>query len=262
MDLCSICHEHFDKTSLIVIAKHTSDKTLDDSRKRGHYFHRACLEMWKKHCSVVYDSHDLPVGFICPMDRDEICRLYTVPNYELIGFDMRYYDSDMLRVLNECRRNRNFLQQITDIDETDRRNKTLAYYACYLGDYQLVCRLIGAGADFNKHGGDHGFTPLMAAVCQNHYNIVSKLLANRKTRQHCCTVIDRSGMNAFMYACKGCHDRIITEFLNNEIPTAHQVRYCLVIFSPEFRLDELYGRDIIHKLNHYLGNISPDKINV
>ena len=252
MDLCSICREHFDGSTPIVIAKHTTDRTLEDSRRRGHYFHRSCLEQWKKHCSITYDTLDLPVGFICPMDRDEICRLYSVPNYELVGFDIRYYDSDMLRVMNECRLNRNFLQQITDIDETDRRNKTLAYYACYLGDYQLVLRLISAGADFNKLVGDHGFTPLMAAVCQNHYNIVNRLLANKIVRQQCVQTIDNNGMTAFMYACRSCHDRIITEFLVNEIPTAHQVRYCLTLYRDEFNADELYGRDIIHKLNHYL----------
>jgi hypothetical protein len=252
MDLCSICREHFDGKTPIVIAKHTADRTLEDSRKRGHYFHRSCLEQWKNHCLFNDDTHDLSVGFICPMDRDEICRLYSVPNYELVRFDIRYFDSDMLRVLNECRSHRQILQQITDIDETDRRNKTLAYYACYLGDYQMVTRLMAMGADFNKPVGDHGFTPLMAAVCQNHYSIVSKLLSNKIIKQQCSLIMDKSGMNAFMYACRGCHDRIITEFLVNDIPTAHQVRYCLTLFADEFKADELYGKEIVHKLNHYL----------
>jgi hypothetical protein len=252
MDMCAICHEPFDGKTPIVIAKHTADKTLEESRKRGHYFHRSCLEQWKKHCHVTFDSQDLPVGFICPMDRDEICRLYSVPNYELIGFDLRYYDSDMLRVMNECRTNRNFFQQITDIDETDKRNKTLAYYACYLGDYQIVSRLLLAGADFNKPVGDYGFTPLMAAVCQNHYSIVNKLLMNKTVKQGCPFVTDKSGTTAFMYACKACHDRIITEFLLLEVPTVHQVRYCLILYREEFHADELFGKEIIHKLNHYL----------
>jgi hypothetical protein len=251
MDICSICHEPFDCKQQIVIAKHVSDRNLEESRKRGHYFHRSCLDQWKKHCILTYDTQDLPVGFICPMDRDEICRLYTVPNYEIVGFDIRYYDSDMLRVLNECRVNRHFIQQISDIDEVDRKNKTLAYYVCYLGDYNIAIKLLAAGADFNKHVGDSGFTPLMAAVCQNHSNIVNRLLANRQVRQG-CNAMDHAGMTAFMYACKGCFNRIITDFLVNEIPTPHQVRHCLVCFKAEFESDTLYGKEIMHKLNHYL----------
>jgi hypothetical protein len=253
MDICSICHEPFDGVKPIVIAKHVSDRNLDESRKRGHYFHRSCLDEWKKHCGR---DHNIAAGFICPMDRDEICQLHTVPNYELVKFDLMYYDSDMLRVLNVCRErfkgfNKHFLQQIKDIDEQDRKGKTLAYYVCFLGDYNIALKLLTAGADFNKHIGSHGFTPLMAAVCQNHSNIVNRLLSSRQVRQGCNTM-DNFGMTAFMYACKGCFNRIITDFLVNEIPTAHQVRHCLVAFKVEFDADTLYGKEIIHKLNHYL----------
>ena len=149
MDMCAICHEPFDGKTPIVIAKHSADRSLEESRKRGHYFHRSCLEQWKKHCCLRYDTHDLPVGFICPMDRDEIGRLYTVPNYELVKFDLKYYDSDMLKVMNECRLNKHFLQQIIDIDETDKRNKTLAYYACYLGDLVDTRTPKPAACEFN-----------------------------------------------------------------------------------------------------------------
>ena len=251
MDLCTICREPFDCLQQIVIAKHVTDRSMEDSRRRGHYFHRACLDQWKKHCSITYDTHDLPIGFICPMDRDDISRLYTVPNYELVGFDIKYYDSDMIRVINECRTNKNLIQQITDIDELDKHNKTLAYYACYLGDYSIVLKLLAKGAVFNKPVGDFRFTPCMSAVCQNHFNIVAKLLANKHVKQK-ANVADQSGMTAFMYACKLCLNRIITEFLVNEIPSLSQVRYCITAYRNEFTADPLYGKEIIHKLNHYL----------
>jgi len=251
MDVCSICRDCFDGQQQIVIAKHVTDRTLEESRRRGHYFHRTCLDQWKKRCLITYDTQDLPVGFICPMDRDEICRLYTVPNYELVGFDLKSFDSDMVRVINECHTNRTLLLQIKDIDEIDKHNKTLAYYACYLGDFLIVTKLIARKADFNKPVGDLKFTPLMAAVCQNHSIIVSKLLANKVIRQG-SNITDQSGMTAFMYACKLCLNRVVTEFLANDIPSLHQVRYCLTAYRDEFVADHLYGKEIIHKLNHYL----------
>ena len=251
MDLCSICRENFDSSSLIVIAKHSTDKSLDESRKRGHYFHRSCIETWKKHCSIRYDSEDLPVGFICPMDRDEITRLYTAASSDIIGFDIKYYDSDLLKVLQECKSNKHLLQQIENINELDKKNKSLAYYACYLGDYQLVCRLLLKGADFNMSVGMYGFTPFMAAVCQNHYNIVLKLFTSKTCRSKIHS-IDNKGMTGFMYACKLGHSRIITAFLNDEIPTNHQVRYCLMLYREDFNDDKLYGKEIIHKMTHYL----------
>ena len=251
MDLCSICRENFDSSSAIVIAKHCSDKSLEESRKRGHYFHRSCIETWKKHCCITYDSQDLSVGFICPMDRDEIARLYTTANSDIIGFDIKYYDSDLLKVLQECKTNKHLLQQIENINEVDKRNKSLAYYACYLGDYQVVSRLLTKGADFHMNVGMGGFTPFMAAVCQNHYNIVLKLFSSKVLRIKINTT-DIKGMTGFMYACKLGHTRIITAFLNDKIPTMHEVRYCLSLYRREFDEDKLYGKEIIHKMTHYL----------
>ena len=244
MDLCSICHEQFDLSlgKGMVIAKHVNDKKIEDSRNRGHYFHRSCIEEWKKHCKVC---------FICPMDRDEIYKLYNVPNYEFIKFDIKYYESDMLRVLKECQRNKHFMQQIDDVNQVDRNNKTLAYYACYMGDYITVRGLLLRGANFHQATGAHKFTPFMAAICQNHTSIVTKLLNNKVIRQGIDTM-DQYGMTGFMYACKLSHNFIITEFLIHDVLTSPQVRYCLNAYMDRFMNDPLYGKDIIHKLNHFL----------
>ena len=251
MDICSICHEQFDASSVIVIAKHVTDKTIDLSRKRAHYFHRSCIETWKKHCSVKYDTEDLNFSFICPLDRDKISRLYTISAADIVKFDLKYYDSDLLKVIKECKTNKHLIQNIVHIDEFDIRNKTLAYYACYIGDYNVVSKLITKSANFHIPTGLSGFTPFMAAVCQNHYNIVLKLLSSKGIRNGIHTA-DNKGLTAFSYACKFCHNNIITAFLNDKIPTVHQVRYCLAVYRNDFDNDPLYGKEIIQKLTHYL----------
>jgi hypothetical protein len=241
--MCSICQEPFDTHQPIIIVKHTNDKSLDDSRKRNHYFHRNCIEIWKKQCITSGSS------FCCPLDRDEICKLYTVPQYEIINFDLNYYDSDLLKALQSYKGE--LVKQLESVDEIDKRGKTLAYYACYIGEYSIIVKLLSAGANFNKPINNEGFTPLMAAVCQNHQTIVSKLLSNKTVRQS-ANIMDISGMTAFMYACKYSYNLIITDFMLYNIPSVTEVRNCLQTYKKVFDTDILYGKEIIHKMLHYL----------
>ena len=238
LNICCICSEHFQQRDNIVIVKHANDKSLDDSKKRGHYFHKECLDKWKEHESI------------CPLDRDPIARVYNIPDYQVLGLELGLYDYDYRNVLTDIKVNDNVLDQFTDINEIDKNNKTLAFYACKLGNYSLVNKLLKRDANFNKQCGAHNFTPLMAAICYGHLRLANRLLASKKVTSN-LNVYDKTGTTAFGYACKYCWFSIIKTFLNRKLVSKHQVKYYLHQNRELFNHDQ-YGKDIISIMCYYL----------
>lgn len=256
MDICSICQEEFkpekgDMSSLVdvVLVKHRTDQSITQSRKRAHYFHSACIEGWKaeysQRCTETFK------GDICPLDRDLISSCHRVKSYA-VGFDLSVYNNSYRELLLSYRVvPEKLLEKIVDIDEVDNQNKTLAYYACQYGNYVLVERLLKRKADFNRGTGDHNFTPLMAAVCSGHYEIIKRLLSNKVVRLG-CGVQDQYGKTAFTYGCEARYVGIITEFLNHDCVNTEEVRHNLIQFSPAYHRDKMYGYELISKMHYYL----------
>ena len=256
--VCCICYEHYDCSSDIVIIKHVNDATLAVSRKRGHYFHKHCLLKWR-------DTHGT-----CPLDRDKILKLYTVPVYQIVGLEMGMYDYDYYHVVHQIKINDILLDQWTsskDIDDPDKKNKTLAFYACQIGNYALVSKLKRRGADFYRLCGHSDFTPLMVAVCHNHYTIVEKLLPRPKPGkdgkdgkdgkgvggEHPVVYqSDKQGHNAFYHACQYAYADIIKLFLRRNLATRHQVAYNLGIHRDQYNNDDRVGQEIISVMRRYL----------
>ena len=237
---CCICCEPFTVGCDIVIIKHDNDAGMDVSRKRGHYFHRHCLTAWR----VEQDA--------CPLDRDAIARIYTVPGYHVVGLDLGNYDHDYYRLLTDVkvRVTDKMLDQFADVDDVDKNNKTIAFYACKIGNHTLVSKLLTRGANFNRPCGERGFTPLMVAVCYNHHQIVSKILSGGKQAGTNC--YDADGVTAFGYACRYSHSRIIGEFLDRKLVTCTEVRCNLDLYKARYRADKLYGEEILGRIYHYL----------
>lgn len=235
--ICPICHEPFQHRNKIVIVKHGNDDTLSVSRKRGHYFHQDCIQQWKNHASF------------CPMDRDQIQKLYTVPGYQIIGLELGLYNYTYRDLLLSVNINNTLLDQLSNVDEADKDNKTLAFYACKIGNHALVCRLMKHGADFNRPCGRHGFTPLMAAVCHYHSKIVLKLLGSGSGSG---SVYDTTGNTAFSYACQTKQLTIIREFIVKGLVNKHQVLYCLDLYRKRYAEDGKRGQEIITTMCAYL----------
>jgi len=247
---CCICGECFatapaapadHPTEDVVIIKHSNDQSLDVSRKRGHYFHRGCLEQWKK------------VNNSCPLDRDGIARVYTVPGYRVRGIELKQYGHDLRVLLLKVKVTDNLLDQFKDIDEVDKDNRTLTFHACRFGNYALVCKLLKRGADCNRPCGSNGFTPLMAAVCYNHLKVVQKILSHRgQDRNKSVNATDGHGYTAFNHACELGYYSIIKEFLIRRIIPTNQLRYLLERYRAAFKCDTLFGGEIISMFQYYL----------
>lgn len=248
--VCPICHDSYrSKHKDIVIIKHDCDADLKASRKRGHYFHQACVEQWKK------SRHAAGESFVCPMDRDLVLRLYTVPDYEVVGLDLSHYDSDYAELFNRVKINDQLIKQMADvnIDEPDRNGKTLAYYASSYGNYTLVQKLLKHKADFNLPMGESRFTPLMMIICQNHVQIAKLLLQNNTVRLG-IHAQDKAGRTAFEYACKYVRVPILYDMLSRELISKHQVRQALGLYYTEFKRDMVYGKEVLDVFRHYLKN--------
>lgn len=241
MDECCICYQKFQdsRSDKIVIIKHTNDDTLAISRKRGHYFHNQCIQQWRAQHGT------------CPLDRNIIAKLYTVPEYRVIGLELGLYNYDYHSVLRSVKINDDLLDQFTSIDEIDKNNRTLAFYACKLGNYSLVNKLLRRGADFNRPCGRAGFTPLMVAVCHYHSKVVIRLVSNQ-TVQSGLETIDSGGNTAFSYCCQYRQIELIREFLNRKLVSPHQVRYQLELYRDSFKEHGKSGLEIINMMCQYL----------
>jgi len=244
MNICCICHEIY--TSPIVIIKHVNDQSLDVSRKRGHYFHKQCMEIWKKNTPEA----------ICPLDRDLVLKMYTVPLYQVTGFNMDEYDNDFLVVIKQIKVTDKVLESLENLESIDKNGRTLAYYACRFGNYSLVCKLLLKDVNFNSSFGHGGFTPLMVAVCYNSYKIIQKLLSCKKVLEN-INVHDKTGKTAFGYACYYGYSKIISEFLFTKLIEKHEVVHNLELYRNKYIEDALYGKDIIDEMLYYTKIISP-----
>lgn len=246
MDICPICHANL-KTNdeIVVIVKHVGDGKLENSRKRGHYFHMNCIKIWKQKLLKEENS------FICPLDRDTICSVHKIPDYQVMGLDLNQYDQDYYKMVNSAKLSANVLSTLDDINETDRFGKTLAYYACMIGNFNLVTRLLRLDADFGIANLD-GFTPLMIAICQGHIKIVLKLLANKKIQNN-ISQSDNKGMCAYYYACKYIRKPIIIDFLSRKLVTKHQVRQALLTYRED--IHAIHGKELIQLMFHSLKNM-------
>lgn len=240
MESCPICFETFRSTDNIIIVKHQDDTSIEVSRRRGHYFHRKCIERWKA------EGHET-----CPMDRDPLGRLYTVPGYKIVKFDLQDYDNDYGMLLQRTAVNSTLVDIIEDINQTDKYRRTLAYYACRFGNYALAVLLIRRGADFNMPTGNSGFTPLMCAVCYNHVNIVHKLLMTPAVLPG-LSVHDQTGTTAFQYACRYGYVSIINDFLLFKLVSKEEVANMYDIMQERYHRHMLFGDEIIAKMLAYL----------
>lgn len=235
--ICPICHEVFMPDKFIVLVKHTSDTSIDCSRKRGHYYHNECMRMWmdKNNC--------------CPMDRDPVRKLYKVRYYELCALDESHhkYYKDLLHKIDITDK---MLDNIINIDSLDDTGHSLAYYACQQGNHSLVTKLLKRKADFHLPDKNR-FTPFMAVVSNNYYEIAKKLLTNR-------TVVaqvnkrDVSGRNAFDYACANNCLTIIREMLDRRLVSDRQVRQNITDYRDHFKMNKLFGNEILDIMYHYL----------
>lgn len=236
---CSICYDDFNVKSDIIIVKHQNDDSISISRKRGHYFHRSCIEQWKKAQINNY---------LCPLDRDPINKLHKAHFHQVIGLKLEYYD-DFYNLVKSIKISSKLLDQIVDIDQCDSKGHSLAYYACRYGDMTLIKALVQKGANFNS-GSKTNFTPLMAAVSYNHLNIV-KYLLQKETIRIGATTHDKTGNTAFCYACKNSYCSIIKEFLYLRIPSRETVLFNLASLRNKFKQDSVYGTEILHELHNY-----------
>lgn len=238
MDECCICCQKFQhRTDKIVIIKHSNDDTLTISRKRGHYFHHTCIQEWRS-------DHGT-----CPLDRDHIAKLYTVPDYQVTGLELGLYNYDYNCVLKSIKANDTLLDQFTNINEVDKNNRTLPFYACKLGNYTLVSKLLKRGGDFNMACGRDGFTPLMTTICHYHVKIALKLLSNKMVQSN-VNIFDTGGRTAFSYACELEQPNIIREFIIRKLVTPHQVRYSLDQYRSLYTGHK--GKEIIELMCSYL----------
>lgn len=243
MMMCSICHDNFRAgkgEKHIVLVKHEGDKNINKSRQRKHYFHEDCIREWLE----TSEQH------ICPLDRDVVTRIYDVPNYEVVGFDIDDYNSDFQELLVNHNVPDRLVDLIIDVETLDKNCRTIAYYACRYGNYSLVDKLVRRRANFNVQTGRNNTTPLMAAVIHNQREIVKKLLSS-KVVQESCGCQDDFGKTAFTYACELHHRGIIVEFLNKELINSAEVLNNLRIYRSSLKADKMFGEEIIGDLCHY-----------
>lgn len=227
--VCPICISKFEVTDNIVIVKHKTDESLNTSRRRKHYYHRDCI---------------VKCGGKCPLDRECIHRLYSTPYYAAVGLDLGTYQNYYELVDNN---NLTKLSTVTNINRTDMFGKTLLYCACQRGNLPLVKKLIKNGADI--HISDlNKFTPLMAAVCHNHYGVVRELM--KITNNELFNKQDIHGYSAFRYACRFGRVKIIDDFLRSgyvSVPEANAI-----VHYQEFSLPDPPKRYVIDKIMQYV----------
>ena len=236
MDECCICCQKFhQRTDKIVIIKHINDESLSISRKRGNYFHNTCIQQWKHQHGT------------CPLDRDQICKLYSVPEYQVLGLELGLYNYDYSDLLANVKVNDILLDQISNVNDVDKHNRSIVFYACKLGNYALVTKLLKRGGDFNQACGNEGFTPLMVAICYYHSKIVTMLLSNKSVQEK-INCADKSGMTAFSYACSTMQCDIIKEFIHGKLVLPGVVRYNLELYRPKLRSNGSKGQEIISLL--------------
>jgi ankyrin repeat protein len=90
------------------------------------------------------------------------------------------------------------LEQGVNIHHCDDEGVGMLDFAIAANNQKLVKYLLEQGIDINKTERRSGFTPLMAAVCYNRYDIVRLLLENKAD----VGAVDSSGFTAYTFAKK------------------------------------------------------------
>ena len=233
LNICPICHIDFDRTDIIVIVKHNDDKVIIHSRKRGHYFHKECIQKW---CKTKKQ---------CPLDFEPIRSMHVVDYYSIQGLVLWDFD-DLYELVDGdgVKLNNQLLMTIKNIDYQDHRGRTLVYCATQRKKITLVKKVIKMGADVNISNSD-GFTPLMIATCNNSCDIVHILLKISDI-----TKMDKKGYTAFEYACVKGLNNMVGEFLATEMIDMQLINYILMVHHDHFKT-LLFGKQIENKLFNY-----------
>jgi len=238
-EICCICYGNFadlEYKDNICIIKHDTDNSIADSKKRKHYIHKHCSTQWSKMTNGIR---------LCPLDRDKIKSLYTIPLYKLTGLDLSQYP-DFSVIISTITLSDDILHSISNINSADSHGKTLLYHSCELGKDLIVKKLLKYGADPNI-GNKQKFTPLMIAICKNFLNIV-KLLCTKITDFN---TVDSKGWTALEYAVLNRRMQIINTILDTGKVSKRQVTVIITMHQKSILKDTLYGKDILDKLFAY-----------
>jgi hypothetical protein len=259
LPICPICHA--DLSENIILVTHESDHDINAAQKRGHYFHRECIENWRDYqinddlSDLLPDwAQNLNITYYCPMDRDPVKSLHETSVHHIHPFDLCDYNGDFKVVLNTLPVDKEIIDQMDDIDEVDCNNRTLAYYACSRGHVKLVLILMRKGANFLYRCDWTGFTPLMAAINSGHVTLVRMLLRNPKIREKIITQADDNGLVSFYHACAGAHYQIVHAFLKEDLYTTHQLSYAYRVYGYTLINHKTYGRSFLSLFHSYLVN--------
>ena len=91
------------------------------------------------------------------------------------------------------------MQRGADIHHCDDEGVSMLDFAIASNNYGLVNKLVEEGFSVDKTERNSGFTPVMAAVCYNRYEILKYLLESKKAD---LTLRDTSGFSAYTFAKK------------------------------------------------------------
>lgn len=245
---CPICKGGFHSSdSAICIVKHISDKTITESRKRGHYYHRHCMDAWKK------NQLDRDKCICCPLDREPIKCMYTVGPYMLFGMDLKDYTDfyDLIETgKNTIRLSDRVLEKIVNINEMDHKGRTLIYCAVQRGMDTLTKRLMRKGADPTICD-SNGFSPLMLTICNNNYELFSHFIRNKKVIDT-ISKADKFGITPLQHACIYCRYKMLSDILLTENIDKRQVSYAIEMYRGKLEKDTMYGKDSLKILYSYL----------
>lgn len=209
---CPICKDHFKPGDTnIIVVKHTTDNTIANSKKRGHFFHRDCMQRWGEKS--------------CPLDRDPFTRMYHIDYRVLDGLNLLDFSCYYV-LLKDIKISDDVIKNIRNINSQDESGKTLFYLACQNGNIKLVRKLFRIGANPLIANSD-GFTPLMIAICNFHKPIYQYLLRNKAVRGN-ISVSDNKGRTAFYYAAKNSNISAVKAFLNNYLLTVKEIERFLI----------------------------------
>ena len=235
-NICSICKEKFSETdSNIIIVKHCNDSSLSESRKRGHYFHRFCIDQWRRYGNRV-----------CPLDREQIRSTHHIPGHIVCGLDLNNFDN-FYKLTTSLKPSD--LTSIKDINIRDFHGRTLFYCACQVNNMKLVKNLIKYQADPSIPN-NRGFTPLMLAVCNNSIELFQYLLRNRKVLSSLKST-NKKGWTALEYAVSRRHLTATNAILDTYQFNNEYIHYLISVYYSKLQ-NKLFGKDIINNLFIYL----------
>lgn len=234
MASCSICQEQFGSADTnIVIVKHQSDKSLDQSRTRGHYFHRNCLNTWAEYSGKR----------VCPLDREQVRSVYQVPPYLICGLNLSQHSNfyELYATMNINARVVNSINR-ESTNHRDKAGRTLFYCACQRNDLKLAKALVKLGADCTI-ANSQGFTPLMVSVSNKQYDLCSWLL-RQSAILDTIHAVDHMGLSALEIALLNKHANMVALLLDTKRFSQFQLANLHIKHKKALAAD-FYGRQIL-----------------